>query len=179
MLEGKRLRLRALEKADMPMVLEWRQTQLAFESFFTHPVLNLDLQEAWYQKQLPDPTQLNFIIHHKESKTDIGMIALTNIDYAAHHCEWGRLLVAHKKFLGNGYGKEAIEIILEYGFQYLNLHRISCTALSTNDRVIKLYKKLGFKIEGQLRKHVFKGGRYIDVVLFGMLNEEYNNWNTL
>lgn len=173
LLETKRIRLRLIKREDLNEILEWRKTRAAIESFFTHPVLNLDLQNKWYDNQLSDKSEINFIIEHLDTETAIGMIALVDINHMQRTCEWGRLIVGNKEYLGNQYGQEAVELLLDYGFNYLNMHKITCTALATNERVIKLYKKIGFKIEGQLRKHIFKAGKYLDVILFGMLIEEY------
>lgn len=173
MLEGKRIKLRLISKEDMAQILEWRSTQTAYESFFTHPVLNMDIQEAWYEKQLKDSTQLNFIIVHIESGVDIGMIALCDIDHMTKKCEWGRIIVGHPEFLGNEYGHEAIEIILNYAFNYLGMHRICCTAIEDNKLVVNLYKRLGFKEEGVLRDYIYKAGSYKNIVLFSMLISEY------
>lgn len=175
MLDGKRIRLRLIGREDLESIIEWRNSQDAYESFFTYTPLNLDLQEKWYEKQVYDDSQQNFAIIHKETGIAIGMIALVGINHKMGHAEWGRVIVAHPNFQGGGYGREAIELIMEYAFDHLNLRRLTCTALTNNKKVVGLYERLGFRQEGTLREFVYKKGEYIDVILFGMLRREYRD----
>ena len=64
-------------------------------------------------------------------------------------------------------------MIIKYGFEQLNLHRISSGAFSFNERSIKMHLKLGFKEEGRHREVVFKNGAYHDEVMFGLLRDEW------
>jgi RimJ/RimL family protein N-acetyltransferase len=63
--------------------------------------------------------------------------------------------------------------VIDYGFCHLNLHRVHLTVLKTNDRAISLYEKLGFKTEGILRDEQFRDGRYVDVIVMGILENEW------
>jgi UDP-4-amino-4,6-dideoxy-N-acetyl-beta-L-altrosamine N-acetyltransferase len=173
MLETKRIRLRLIERKDLEEIIKWRATQEAYEVFFTYTPLNIDLQTRWYEKQLTDSSQENFIIEHKESNLPIGMIGLYDINFKTGHAEWGRVIIGAPQMLKHGYGREAIELVVKYAFDHLNLRRLACTALANNIAVVRLYERLGFRQEGILREYIYKDGRYIDVILFAMLHDEY------
>jgi len=71
-----------------------------------------------------------------------------------------------------GYGKEAMQMVLDFGFGELNLHRIQLDVLSYNNAAIKLYEKLGFKREGVYREFIHRDGKRYDMYLYGLLRHE-------
>jgi len=173
MLESKRIKLRLLEPDDMKQIVEWRNTEQSYNSFLSFVPLNLDRQMKWYNSQVYDFTQSNFAVIHKDTGLMIGMIGIYDIDNASRKCEWGRILIGHPEFLNQGYGREAIEVVLEYAFDYLNMNRVQCTCIGSNRKVITLYKSIGFTEEGTFRDYVFKNNKYDNVVLFSILKKEY------
>lgn len=76
---------------------------------------------------------------------------------------------------GRGYGKEALKLTIEFGFEELNFHRIQLTVLEYNEPAIKLYEKLGFKREGIYREFIHRDGKRYDMYLYGLLRSEWEN----
>ncbi|MDI6787718.1 MAG: UDP-4-amino-4,6-dideoxy-N-acetyl-beta-L-altrosamine N-acetyltransferase [Planctomycetota bacterium] len=172
MLVGKRIRLRAVEEKDLPKIVEWRNKPEIYQYFYEYEPLSNAQQKIWFEKFLKNESEKYFIIETTAGKA-IGTVGLTHIDWRNRKCEWGRFLIGEKKHQGKGYGKEAVALILKYVFEHLNMHKLYCDLFASNQKVISLYKSSGFEIEGTLRKHVFKNGDYQDVVMMGMLKEEY------
>lgn len=83
--------------------------------------------------------------------------------------------IGEKEYWGQGYGKEALSILLNYAFQELNLHRVSLRVFSFNEKAIKLYKNLGFKEEGNSRQSLYRNGHWHDILHMGILKEEFIN----
>lgn len=73
---------------------------------------------------------------------------------------------------GNGYGPEALYRILEYGFEELNLHKVTGEAFSHNRPSQRMFEKLGFEHEGTFREERYKQGEYRDVERYGLLRED-------
>ncbi len=73
---------------------------------------------------------------------------------------------------GNGYGPEALYRILEYGFEQLNLHKITGEAFSHNRPSQRMFEKLGFEHEGTFREERYKQGEYRDTERYGLLRED-------
>ena len=67
-----------------------------------------------------------------------------------------------------GYGTSTVRQLIEYAFRTLNLRKIYLRVLSDNLNAIKLYKKLGFIVEGELKSHVYKNGEYKNLLLMGL-----------
>lgn len=74
---------------------------------------------------------------------------------------------------GRGYGGEAVDWVLDWGFGRLGLHRIWLAAFEYNERACRLYRKLGFVEEGREREAVLYERRWWDMVRFGMLEGEW------
>lgn len=75
--------------------------------------------------------------------------------------------------MGQGIGRDAFELLLNYAFNELNLYRLSLRVFSFNRRAITLYKKLGFKEEGVMREAFYRSGQWHDIHFMGILKREY------
>jgi RimJ/RimL family protein N-acetyltransferase len=84
----------------------------------------------------------------------IGHVGLYQIDYRVRKADFG-ILIGDTNQQGKGIGKAVSCVILDYGFQQLNLHKISLSVLATNERAIKLYHSIGFQKEGIMRNEHF------------------------
>lgn len=112
-------------------------------------------------------------IIEKTSDRHIGNVALDTIDYISRCAEFS-IIIGEKKAWGRGYGREAGRLIITHGFCTLNLHRISCGTLETNIAMIRLARYLKMEQEGCRRQAIFKNGRYLDVIEFGVLAKEFD-----
>ena len=111
------------------------------------------------------------IIELKDNKL-IGVISLENFNWIERSAVLG-VFIGDRNFRNNGYGPEAINLLLEYGFEYLNLHSISLELLSINERAHKCYLKCGFKDTGCNREQVFLNGKYYDKLHMDILENEF------
>ena len=84
------------------------------------------------------------------------------------------ICIGDEKFRNNGYVQEALNLLLDYGFNYLNLNSVYLSVFSFNDVAINCYKKIGFKEAGRLRENYFLNGKYYDVVYMDILKREFN-----
>ena len=75
--------------------------------------------------------------------------------------------------LMSNHGTEAIKLILEYGFKYMNLNNIKLDLMEFNTRALKCYEKCGFKEYGRRRKCKFVNGKYYDSISMDILAEEF------
>jgi UDP-4-amino-4,6-dideoxy-N-acetyl-beta-L-altrosamine N-acetyltransferase len=175
MLIGKRIKLCAIEESDLEKMVSWRNNYDLYKVFFEFEPLSMATQRKWFEKYLTNPNEKLFIISTLEG-CPIGMVGLANIDLRNRKAEWGRILIGEKKYTKNNYGSEALLLIMEYAFEHLNLNKLYCYTLESNEKATSLYKVMGFKREGILRKHIYKQGDYHNLILFSILKKEY--WNT-
>lgn len=111
------------------------------------------------------------IIDIKEDKL-IGTLGLHKIDHFKRTATLG-IFIGDKEYRGKGYGTEAIRLILDYGFNYLNLNNIKLDLMEFNERALACYKKCGFKEYGRRRKCQFINGKYYDTIEMDILAEEF------
>lgn len=101
----------------------------------------------------------------------IGNISLQNIDPVHRAAEFA-ILIGDRASWGKGFGKEAGKLLVAHGFRALNLHRIHCGTLATNVGMQHLARHLGMREEGRRREAAFKNGRFVDVLEYGVLENE-------
>ena len=102
----------------------------------------------------------------------IGTVGLERIDWINRTAVLG-IFIGDKDYLSKGYGTEAIRLVLDYGFNYMNLHNIKLNLMSFNERALKCYKKCGFKEAGRIRENKFVNGKYYDTILMDILSSEF------
>lgn len=116
--------------------------------------------------------ELVLAIVERASGLHIGNVALQEIDPVNRSAEVA-IVIGERSAWGKGYGKIACGLVIEHGFQTLNLERIGCGTFETNSGMIKVAESLGMREEGRRRKAVFKDGQYVDLVEFGILRHEF------
>jgi len=176
MLRGERVLLRPVKRSDISYFLKWFNDP----EILQYVGLYLPMTEMSEEKFIEDlgttraRSDVVLVIEAIEgdSTKPIGSCGLHNISPKDHNALFG-IVIGEKDYWSKGYGTEAARLLIDYGFQQLNLHRISSGALAFNDRSIKLHKKLGFREEGRLRQAMFKNGQYHDHVQFGLLRTEW------
>lgn len=112
-----------------------------------------------------------FIVTLNEDKL-IGTVGLENYDSINRTAVLG-IFIGDKDYRSKGYGTEAIQLILDYGFNYLNLNNIKLDLMSFNERALKCYKKCGFKEYGRRRKCKYINGKYYDSIEMDILSSEF------
>lgn len=102
----------------------------------------------------------------------IGNIGLEDINYVSRRATLG-IFIGEAENRSCGYGSEAIKLLLDYGFNTLNLHNIDLSLVADNERGYACYKKVGFKEYGRRRDGTFKNGYYFDSILMDILDSEF------
>jgi RimJ/RimL family protein N-acetyltransferase len=77
-------------------------------------------------------------------------------------------------FRGKGFGFEALNLLIDYGFNELNFHKIQLNVIEYNIAAVKMYEKAGFIREGLYREYIYRDGRRYHLYLYGMLKSEWN-----
>ncbi|MGF1489857.1 MAG: GNAT family N-acetyltransferase [Prochloraceae cyanobacterium] len=134
-----------------------------------HPY-RLDYAKNWIAKHsisFAEKTSVHFAIEIKETSQLIGSIELRDLD--REHLQGELSLWIAKYFWGQGFATEAAKTILNYGFDRLNLNRISAYHMVRNLNSGKVLKKIGMKREGLLRQRVKKWGKFEDVLMYAII----------
>jgi RimJ/RimL family protein N-acetyltransferase len=107
-----------------------------------------------------------------QTDTLLGNLGLIDIDSVSRSCGIG-IFIGNKDYWGQGYGREALRLLMRYAFDYLNINNIMLTVYEFNERGIRCYRSIGFREIGRRRKCIFREGRYYDHVFMDILAEEF------
>lgn len=117
-----------------------------------------------------DESRVDFLIVSQVDDEVVGEVVLNEIHNRNANI---RIFIFDSKNFNKGYGTEALQLMLDFGFGMLQLHRIELGVYNHNNRGIHVYEKLGFKKEGVLRDYLFYKHKYYDLIMMSMLEEEY------
>ena len=82
-------------------------------------------------------------------------------------------MIGEEAYLRQGYATEAALVLLDYAFSELNLHRVYLKVIADNEPAMRLYRRCHFQLEGRCREAYFSGGKFHDVLIMGVLDQEY------
>lgn len=132
------------------------------------------IRDTWKDKQ--EQRAFTFAIETQKEKKLIGYAQLKNIR-KINRTATVSIAIFNEKNRGKGYGTDAMKVLLYFGFEILNLHRIGLNVFETNPRAIKVYQKVGFKKVGVLRETDFVEGKYVNDVAMDILEHEWKEKN--
>lgn len=133
-------------------------------------IMTLENEKAYLEKHIS--AEASMAIVTLDGDKLIGTIGLENIDHVNRRATLG-IFIGDTEEREKGYGTEAIRLILDYGFNYLNLNNINLDVMEFNKRAIACYEKCGFKEIGRRRQSEYLDGKYYDRVHMDILKEEF------
>jgi RimJ/RimL family protein N-acetyltransferase len=171
MLRGDKVFLRAVEREDLKTLhaLE-RDLDLVLQADGNWQPIPLATIEKDFDKHVEDEDR-NWFVIEVEGKV-IGSVGLHHRDRRVGSSAFG-IAIYDREYLGQGYGRDALKLLLNWAFHIQNYRRIWLETWATNERAIRCYKALGFIEEGRLRQQGYYNGAYFDVVQMGMLRTEW------
>lgn len=173
MLEGRLVRLRALERADAERAHRWINDGQVRQ--FLHGMrypISVEDEERWIEGATNSSfSRVVLAIETRKNGCHIGNVELRGMSAEDRRGELG-IVIGDKDYWGKGYGTDAIVTLLGFAFDVMNLHRVWLTTGEDNPRAIACYRRCGFREEGRLRQDRYLGGRYWDTIVMGVLREE-------
>jgi UDP-4-amino-4,6-dideoxy-N-acetyl-beta-L-altrosamine N-acetyltransferase len=174
MIVGKYVSLRPMDSADREFVRALRNSPQVVRNFqYRHFITDLQ-QRTFVESLAASSTQMYFIAEDVDEKSPFGVLNFKEIDHRNQVAEWG-LFTDEREKGGPVASVEAAVLLLDYGFQYLNLRKVVGEVLADNKRAIRFDEGLGMKLEGVRREHVFYDGAFHDVLLFALFRDDFYN----
>ncbi|HIJ37732.1 MAG TPA: GNAT family N-acetyltransferase [Rhodospirillaceae bacterium] len=166
MIIGKLVTLGPVTLHDADILFRWAndsETALMNEPY--KPV-HWSAHQEWWSSFAKERGQVLFAIRSHNSPGLIGYVQIGQID-PIHRAAVLGLRIGEKVNRGQGFGREVLQLAVDYCWNHLNLSRIGLSVFRNNQAAIRLYEQAGFKREGLLRKAVFIDGQWIDLLLMG------------
>lgn len=171
-LVGERIYLSPRNTEDVEIFTEWLNDFEITDYTGKSGMLLTLAGEKKYLEENSSP-EATFAIVTLDKDEMIGSVSLEKIENTNRTATLG-IMIGNKNYFSKGYGTEAIRLILDYGFNYLNLHCIQLNVLDVNERAIKCYEKCGFKKAGRIRECKFVNGKYHDSICMDILASEFS-----
>jgi len=174
MFKGKKIILREYRKDDVEKlwgIMNEEEFKKNAASRIPYPFTFNDIEED-FNKISGYKEAYDFAIESIDEGKYIGECGIKSVDWKNRRTEI--YIFLSESYTGKGYGTDAVMLVLNFIFNEMNLNKVKLTVFSFNKRAVKCYEKCGFKVEGTLRSELFKAGKYHDLILMGILREEYN-----
>ena len=193
---GERIALRPMEERDTTDIIRWRNTGFVRKNFIYQKPFTAETHHHWIETMVKTGKVVQFMICPYEADTEneaaqgepgrqgqtadtglkiiqnaVGSVYLRDIDETHHKAEYG-IFIGEEEALSKGYGTEAAQLMLQYAFETLHLHKVMLRVLAENTQAQKSYEKAGFRQEAYLKDEVFLNGRFCDVILMACICDD-------
>ncbi len=165
--EGMLVRLRAADESDLDFIL-------ASEAEPENARYIIPDSRVYHQDTLDSPAAIHFIVERKDNGEAIGFLVATGRNSPDHEQYWRRVVINER---GKGYGKEAMNLLMAWAFEDAGAHRGWLDCKDYNDRALHVYESLGLRREGLLRETILVDGKYENLVVLGILEDEWRERN--
>jgi len=170
--------LRAIEREDVPRFVRWFNDPEVRQFLTMYRPLSRAEEERWVESLASrrEDVVLAIEVRAGDQWVHIGNVGLHRIDWKNRTATLG-IVIGEREYWGKGYGTEAVRTMLRYAFEELGLNRVELETYSFNPRAIRCYEKAGFKREGVRRQALYRNGKFHDVILMGILRDEFEEMN--
>ncbi|WP_171116517.1 MULTISPECIES: GNAT family protein [Streptomyces] len=171
-LTGVRTVLRPFTEADAETIWEiLSDPEVIRFTFDPSTELTLTGLRSWYGSRSDQPDRLDLAVTDRDTGEVVGEVVLNEWDPHTRSCNFRTLIGPRGR--GRGLGTEATRLIVGHGFEQLGLRRIHLEAYGDNHRALRVYRKVGFVVEGVRRESARRDGEWVDEVLMAVLDREW------
>lgn len=170
-LENEKVILRYIDENDTTNIVKWRNNSNVRKNFIYQETFTEEIHNNWMKNYVNTGRVVQFIIVEKSTGYSIGSVFLRDIDEKNNKAEFG-IFIGEDEARGKGFGTEATNLILDYGFNKLKLNKVFLRVLAKNIGAIKSYEKAGFDREGLFREDVRIKDNYEDVIFMAKINPD-------
>ncbi|MBC7228314.1 MAG: GNAT family N-acetyltransferase [Thermoflexales bacterium] len=180
MIHGERVRLRAIERSDIPTFVRWFNNPEVRRYLVAYAPMSTAQEEQWFEDMLQRQQRRELFLFAIEARVGDEWVTIGNVDL--HRVNWKDrwailgIVLGEKAYWDQGYGTDAVRTMLRFAFEELNLHRVELEVIDENARARRCYEKAGFRYEGTRRQVAFFEGRYHDSHMMSVLREEFQEW---
>jgi len=174
MLKGNNIKLGPVKREYLDYYIKWMNDPELTQYLLMYRPLTREMEEDWFNnlKNREDFFIFAILLFNQDEIEKLLGNCSINVDWKNRVGTSG-IMIGEKTYQGKGYGSEAMELLVNYGFNTLNLNRIQLETFSFNIRALKSYQKVGFKEEGIRRQAIYVNGEYHDAIMLGILKNEW------
>jgi RimJ/RimL family protein N-acetyltransferase len=178
MLKYKETKIRPLSLDDLDNIMTWVNDPevVGRYAYFTKPFTR-EQEAEWLEQKINSKTDFFYAVENAEG-IYLGNCGIEKIHWPAKH---GRLsiTIGNKKERGKGHGFRTVNLLLDRAFNEHGLHKIFLIVTIGNQRGVNLFKKCGFVEEGTLKDHYVIEGKFVDMYMMRILDEDFKEIHKL
>ena len=174
MFTGDLVTLGVIQREYLPSYVKWLndwELRRLLAPQLPHP-FTMEDEESWFSSLRNDRDARVFAILTRAEGRLLGNCGLHRIDWTNRDALFG-IFIGDKNDRGKGYGTDATRALLRYAFEEAGLRRIELEVFSFNTSAIRLYEKIGFRMEGTRRQALFREGAWHDEHIMAILRDDW------
>lgn len=163
--------IREMTYEDTDLIVEWRNKDSVRKNFIYQALFTRESHENWIRTMIETGKVVQMMICERETGRAVGSVYIRDIEPIHQKAEYG-IFIGEDDARGKGYGTAAARLMIKYCFEEMKLHRLFLRVYAENEQAIRSYEKAGFVKEAYLHDDVYVDGRYRDIVLMGIINQQ-------
>ena len=172
-LKGQLVYLQGIELENLPTISQWfADDEVTRYLEMGYKPLSLENLKDEYYREIKSENDFPFMIMDNKTDAPIGLAGLYTTNWIKRSTDL-RVFLGDKNFWKGNFALEVEKLLIDYGFNTLNLHRIQGGANIENLGACALMEKIGMKKEGVFRDYIFRNGQYYDAVMYSILYSDY------
>jgi RimJ/RimL family protein N-acetyltransferase len=171
-LAGSLVLLRPVEAADAAELFAVDQETERLTGSRRDPGFTLDNLESWYASRAEHDDRIDLSIIERATGAWAGEVVLNELNPQNESCGF-RILLQGPQFYGRGLGSEATQLVVDYAFDTVGVHRVELEVYDFNPRAMHVYEKIGFVHEGTKRDALLWDGVWVDCHCMALLEDDW------
>jgi RimJ/RimL family protein N-acetyltransferase len=173
MLLGEKTGLRAIDRADLPQLLEWRNREAYRRYFREFREISPAMQAQWFERTvMGDPGTVMFAVVERESGRLLGAAGLCYINWTNRNADFSLYIGADNLYIDPVFAPDAARTMIRYAFDELGLHRLWSEIYAYDEAKQILFRDLGFSLDGRHRETVWSNGQWHDSLFYSLLESD-------
>ena len=171
MIAGEHVILRAFEREDAERCYRWMNDPNIVRTLKSRYPIAFQNEVEWLQRAMEaSATERHFAIERKDDRSHIGNASIHDIDWVSR-TSWFGLFIGEPTAWNRGFGSDAIETLVRFAFEDMNLHKLRINVFDYNERAKHVLQSRGFIQEGKLHRDFYREGTYHDIVLLSIFRD--------
>lgn len=168
---GELVYIRPITRNDTDLIVNWRNNETVRPYFIYQKPFTREGHEKWLKEMIDSGKGFQFIVCEKNTDRPIGCTYLRDYNREHHKIEYG-MFIGEKPSAGHGIGSEIVALTAKFAFEEEHIHKMFCRIFADNMASVKSCENGGFVQEAYLKEDVLVNGKYRDMVLLAMINQE-------
>lgn len=171
MLAGDHVILRAFEREDAERCYRWMNDPNIVRTLKSRYPMALTNEVEWLDRAMrPGVNERHFAVERKDDRIHIGNASIHDIDWVSR-TGWFGLFIGEPTAWNRGFGKDAIQTLVRFAFDEMNLVKLRINVFDYNERAKHVLESHGFIQEGRLRRDFYRDGTYHDLVILSVFRD--------